>query len=685
MKISGKYLHQEVTKMETVWPLFPSIQETLHIYKQILPDEPACAPTTTNAHALEQGSRYHIKRTFEIESEKRLRNVFKESFREAYEVFFKTHPNYANIQDVYKIIYCPSTRLPQTRYRFYLGVDAHLFGWNIIGQVLEDYYYSFPPFFTKEWVYMTHLCIQNLKSQLSSGEDVVQFVGKTPQEILVEMNRVEDIFENLQPLDDIFSKFNKGTLADLDLIHYEFYYPRNIALLVRKYMAPFINYQLDFTLHNRLYNSFFRLLEKNRDVVYHPQLCLDEMVKHRLGTLYAAEKLPLSDAVKTELDEIKTQWWSDKKVVEAISYLPNVSWGCSSVYDGEGEKMLVLSENNEPISPLFVSNLEWQEKKFMTVAHLAYFKMFVKLGCTDKDAYELIYQSGKGFLDFYACDVDYHIDSLLYNKARQVVYNTLKNKLNVDPDFERELVSTCSQKSITTQIPGDDFLSTTKNTNIYGDLLVRLREKARVSRKAAFDKWIFLLSLTTDKEELKFIERYYVHLYHSFQVAHEELGFERTKDALVLLLKMVYPSWYTLYKASSTPSTESTESKKPVFHEAIDDASNKFITRVFTAVLTFHRKAIEEPPVPKHLKKREDILKKICLLYYFAPLKSEKTMESIEKILTGKTKKWAESQIPFTQHYKDLFKKYKIRDETIQKKMATLSHCLVADSSYQCF
>jgi hypothetical protein len=301
------------------------------------------------------------------------------------------------------------------------------------------------------------------------------------------------------------------------------------------------------------------------------------------------------------------------------------------------------------------------------------------------DAYKLIYQSEKGFLDFYACDVDYHIDSLLYNRARQVVYNTLKNKINVDPDFERELVSTCSQKSITTQIPGDDFLSTTKNTNIYGDLLVRLREKARVSRKAAFDKWIFLLSLTTDKEELKFIERYYVHLYHSFQVSHEELGFEGTKDALVLLLKMVYPSWYTLYKASSTPYTESTESKKPVFYESLDKSANMIVTRVFAAVLTFHRKAIEEPPAPKHLKKREDILKKICLLYYFAPLKSEKTMESIEKILTGKTKKWAESQIPFTEHYKDLFKKYKIRDETIQKKMATLSHCLVADSSYQCF
>jgi len=670
--------------METIWPLFPSIQETLDIYKHILPDacgnEPACSPS--KAQAQQQGSRYHIKRTFEIESEKRLRNVFKESFREAYEVFFKTHPNYANIQDVYKIIYCPSTRLPQTRYRFYLGVDAHLFGWNIIGQVLEDYYYSFPPFFTKEWVYMAHLCIQNLKSQLSRGDDVVQFVGKTPQEILIEMNRGEEIFENPQPLDDIFSKFNKGTLVDLDLIHYEFYYPRNIALLVRKYMAPFINYQLDFTLHNRLYNSFFRLLEKNRDVVYHPQLCLDDMVKHRLGTLYAADKLFLSDVVKTELDEIKNQWWSDKKVVEAISYLPNVSWGCSSVYDGEGEKMLILSENNEPISPLFVSNLEWQDKKFMTVAHLAYFKMFVKLGSSDKDAYKLIYQGGKGFLDFYACDVDYHIDSMLFQKAQQVVYNSIQNKLNVDPDFERELVSTYPHKSITTQIPGDDFLSTTKNTNIYGDLLVRLREKARVSRKAAFDKWIFLLSFTTDKEELKFIERYYVHLYHSFHVAHEELGFEGTKDALVLLLKMVYPSWYMLYKATSATLTES---NKPMFHESLDNSANMLITRVFAAVLTFHRKAIEEPHAPKHFKKREDILKKICLLYYFTPLKSDNTMESIEKILTGKTKKWAESHIPFTENYKDVFKKYKIRDETIQKKIATLSHCLVADSSYQCF
>jgi len=160
--------------------LAPTIDDLKTIYSSMLLD--------SSVGSLEkQKTHYHIKRAYELAAEKDIQNLWFQSLENAYQVFFKKYPQYAKISAHYKFFYCPSKNVLEGKYRYILGADPHLYGWNLVGKVLEKHFYGWKPKFNKYWVYYVHHALNYLYSYLLKGEDISIYNGLTPVEILKKM------------------------------------------------------------------------------------------------------------------------------------------------------------------------------------------------------------------------------------------------------------------------------------------------------------------------------------------------------------------------------------------------------------------------------------------------------------------------------------------------------------------
>lgn len=562
-------------------------------------------------------SHYDIKRNFELEFEKDLLKLWRNSLHQAYHVFFKSNPSFKNIDSKYRIFYCPSSKILDSKYRYYLGSDPHLYGWNTVGQVLEEQLYDWNPYYSKEWVFYVYHCIRLLSQKIYQGESITLFNGLLPVEILQKMDRLEKVVENKVEINNVYQKFLEKTIEHNDLFEYEFRYPRNLAMLVQKQYAPFVNFVMDRTIKSKLVSFIMRGLEKTRGQKFTSQLVVKKDIEDRILQLYSQNKIPLPNHFQLELKQHINSLWSDSKVITALSNYPNSSWKTSNLIHGVPEsRWLIISENNEPISPLFPTELMVDKKIFPTTLHLAYFYLFKGLGLSEVDAYHRLYREGQGFIDFYKCDVDYQVDQILFKRGKELVYRWIHKKCDLEPNFKRELVLTHNFSKLTFHEPVDAFLSTT-----YGDILLLYRKQFQKKRPDEYQRLVFLKTFTSNVKLISVLEEFYIHIHNSLDIACSELEFKKNLNSIKNLIKIIYPSLYVLYKNNKS----TLKFNNLTFMSNLCVESNLFLLKLLESIVIFYKDVHGSKP-----KDFKDTVQKVGLLYQLAP---KKNIESIEKIL----------------------------------------------------
>lgn len=599
--------------------LAPTIDDLKTIYLSMLLEPSSGLLERQNTH-------YHIKRSYELAAERDLQNLWAQSLEKAYQTFFDKHPQYAKISAHYKFFYCPSKNLLEGKYRYTLGADPHLYGWNLVGKVLEKHFYGWKPKFNKYWVYQVYHALNYLYAFLIKGEDISIYNGLTPVDILKKMERLDEIMSNLDSIDSIYRKFHNRELEHYDLYINEFNYPKNLAMFVQRQYAPFVNHIYDNSIKTRLISKILSLLEKQtqKQMSY---ITPKAEWGDKLLELYAAHKLPLSQNSLLEIKSMIGQMWSDKKVVTTLSSLPNSSWACTNIIQAQEEtRFLVLSENNEPISPLFPSELVYKDNKFTSVLHLTYFLMFVGLGVNSKDAYDKIYQVGQGFIDFSKCDVDFQIDYCLLRRGKEHIVKWIRKKCE-DPNYKKSLILTNGFPKLQYNSTHDLFLGVTEKTNFLGDYLVMFRNHLQQKQPGMFKSYILLSKISQDIKTMEILERYYLHITRTFEIAYADLGFKKDLKSFRNIVKMVHPSFYVLYKKN----TQKTAYPDAIFNDNWDKECNEFLYHILESIALFSQQSSGYGSKPKEYI---DTVKKVELLYQHIPIKN---FALIEKLLCGES------------------------------------------------
>jgi len=607
--------------------LAPTIDDLKTIYSSMLLD------SSLGRDFEKLNSHYHIKRSYELVAERDLQNLWFQSLEKAYQTFFVKHPQYAKISAHYKFFYCPSKNVLEGKYRYILGADPHLYGWNLVGKVLEKHFYGWKPKFNKYWVYYVHHALNYLYSYLLKGEDISIYNGLTPVEILKKMDHLDEIMMNSDSIDYIYQKFNSKQIEHYELYIDEFNYPKNLAMFVQRQYAPFVNHIYDKTIKTQLVSKIFSLLEKQtqKQMGY---ISPKPEWGDKLLELYAAQKVPLSENSLQEIKSLIGQMWSDKRVVTALSSLPNSSWACTNTILSQDEtRLLILSENNEPISPLFPCELTFDDFKFSSVLSLTYYLMFVGLGLNIKDAYDKIYQPGKGFIDFTKCDVDFQVDYCLLRRGKEHIVKWIRKKCE-DPNYKKSLILTNGFPKLQYNTTHDLFLGTGEKTNFLGDYLVMFRNHLQQKQPGMFKTCILLSKISQDIKTIEILERYYLHISRTFEIAYTDLGFKKDLKSFRNIVKMVHPSFYVLYKKN----TQKTPEPDAIFNDNWDKECNEFLYHILESIALFSQQSSGYGSKPKEYK---DTVKKVELLYQHTPIKD---FALIEKLLCGESIPSVESE-----------------------------------------
>jgi len=636
--------------------LSPNEHEICDIYTKML--------IIQNHRLKKHSSNYFIKRNFELEFEKDLISLWRNCLDQSYKIFFQSYPQYKNIDKKYRIFFCPSKKMLVGKYRFMLGADPYLYGWNIVGQTLEKQFYGWLPEFNKYWVYHVYHCIEYLSQKITQGNDITEYIGLLPIEILGKMDKLDAM--SMNNVDSIYEKFKKKAVDHYDLYDIEFRYPKNLAMLIQKQYAPFINFMLDKTIRSKLVGLVMKTVEKNT---------LNKFKTNIQVTLELEERiLKLAGQKKIECPEVKEHiqtFWTEKKVIDAVSSLPNSSWYCSNPIKGfsnvEESSWLVISENNEPISPLYPHTIHFDGKLFPTILHLTYYFLFIGLGLTNKDAYSRLYKENVGFIDFYKCDVDFQVDQILYRRGKEILYRWIQTKFEQDPNFKKQLILTHLHSKLVYYDPYDNFF-----TKCYGDLLFICRQNFKKKHLTEYEQVILTSNFSTDHSVMDTLKKFQDHLSRSLNIAFTELGFKRNLNSIKNLVKIIYPSLYVLYKNNSMPCKNVGIS----FLSNIDSESNQFLIKLLESIVMFYKTSSH-----CKIKDLQETIRKVGLLYQISP---KKNVQSMENILCFQS---LENQIDKTidSALEKQFYKYTSNNKEISKSLGQIVLRLHQNRTYQQF
>jgi len=547
----------------------------------------------------EAKNHFIVKRTFEKAFQEKLMKIFYDSLKESFTIFFDLNPQYKKMNGRYSFFYRPTGKILDSRYKFFLGCDEYLYGWNIVGRVLEDLYYGSGSHFDKYWIYYTFTALKFLEGRLKTGHDILEYKNMLSFEVYFAIFGEADIPD--AKADIIYQRFSRGELEFMDILLFEFRFPKNMIFLLRRQIAPCINHYLNEKIKIVIKNSFIHELQKRtKKILNHP---LDKEVIHKIVHLYQNDKLPVSDDTKQMVNDLSNRTWSGRKIIEAIASMPCTGRNVK-------DEVFILTEDSKPISPMFRSKLMFEDKKFLTVLHLAYYKIFLKLGMGEGGAYDFICKQDR-FIDFKKCDVDYHIDLFISEKSREILTRHLEKKFG-DECLVKKLIRCPS-----IQIPylGDDYLSGPVCVNI----LNRIKNNLLQTRQKTVAKYSFLDQISG----ASYLDSYYDYITKILTICNQELGFEMNIKNIRNIFKIILPSIYILHK-----NYKKVHHIKISFDSDLDEECNEFLGRVMFSIHYYFKK------IDKKLSRSmEEIFDKIYRLYKIAPKKTDQIFHSIHRIM----------------------------------------------------
>jgi hypothetical protein len=582
-----------------------NLEEARELYSQILEDD---LPP--------EKDHFLLKRRFEVLYHDKLMGMIKNSIKESYIILFDLEPKLKKIiKKPCRFFYCPSSKIVDSKYKFWIGCDSHFYGWNIVGDVLNDLFFGNNAYYDKYWIYYTFKSLEFLDKELKSGNDILEYSNMFSFDIYYKIFGHMEVIE--PEMVNIVYKFKKKELPFMQILLFEFENPKNMIFLLRMHTAPVINYSLNKKIIFILKNWFISKLQKTT----HKKLnsSLDAAVIDKIVKLYRDSKLELDDDSSDKINACRGKIWTRHKIIMAISTMP-----CTIRH--EQYKAFVFGHDDQQISPLFHSHLIFENKKFLSVLHLAYFKIFLKLGMDEHDAYHLICKDGC-FIDFQKCDVDYQIENLIFNKSKSILYGILERKIK---DNEYQLFNHHHNAYL-----GDDYLA----GPVCMDILSNLKQSVCLTKPWLKKKHDFLVHLSAKN----CVYSYYDYFSKILHICDTELGFVLTLKNIKNIFKVMLPSIYILYK-----NYDKRHDFIAKFNSELDDECNEFLFMVLQSIDYYYSK------ISKKLARNiENIFDTIYKLYKLCPKKGSSTLDSIHKMMVKTTDPVLDREV-YTKNIKDL-------------------------------
>jgi len=310
---------------------------------------------------------------FEYENERCIQEITRECVRQAYQVFFEQYPEFRRIDNRYQFIYCPSLQVMDTRFKYYFGVDRCLHGWNMIGKALEDIYYhdSKPKKITDHFIYMIHYVKSYLESLLLQGKSVFPFIHRPVSSIyneLLSMDYIPSSSENEKRR--LAESYQKKKINDWELYESEISVPGSLALCVMKKKS----YEMERAVRQSKYSYLFRLIfQTYQDTTQTTSLIpfMTEDVMNTIENWLQQGKIRLSESVRAKLQVYDNRL---QEIAHVYSLFPSHRFE-------QKDTMILLSENNQPISPLYPYHaIHYKGNIYQCIFQLIYDMMLEKVG-----------------------------------------------------------------------------------------------------------------------------------------------------------------------------------------------------------------------------------------------------------------------------------------------------------------
>ena len=607
----------------------PDISTVKKMYAGLL-DNTLCKDVLSR----EKDHPYYLRKRWEILKEKEMRHLLESALHESYTLLLDQHPDLRYPSKKYQWVYSPSDKIVESRYKYFLGVDSSGYGWNLVGKVLHSLFYGREEVYPATLVYMMYRAIVWMVSTMDHDESATRgLIGKSPYQILETANLMTPEFfeENAKEMKEIYTRFTRKQLDHLELYFLEFRYPGNLAYFVRKEISPFINFMIDDRIRGTVWWATLSNLQKTTpqkkwNASHQPP----KEVVDKILTVCFDNRLPMEPESHQKVTTWKNGFWREEKIHESLSFLPY-----SLSHFPHDQSLLVLSENNERISPLSPSNLQFEGKVFPTVLHLTYYKILCHLGTKKEDAFALLVEKDGQGMDPTQCDMDYFLDQCTVVELQRMIRKHLLEIYKKDTCFQKELLLTPTDKL--SQIVSSSVLAQYDPFFIeqYLQGLHDLRERGfqNASQMKLFQR---LASLSSDPMIQDHLEYYYFFLYR-INLECESLDLEKSLVSIKNLVKLCLPSIYILFK--NLPKEERYRGHY-IFCDGMDLSISTFFMDLLHSLVFFFKEVstsssqeMNNDDKKKNNKSPPPLISKICTLYTLRP--KPDTLETVYRIFCG--------------------------------------------------
>lgn len=547
-----------------------------------------------------------IRMRFEMESELEFFSVLEVCTQQSYQLFFDTYPRYKNITQYLGFLYSPSIKMKDSSLDFYLGVDKFGFGWNLIGRSIESCLYNPEVLVDSKIIYLIHHAIDFLLYQIYQGIDISKYIGKSCLEIV---HVTDEFWEDEEKIQSIFKSYLDKKLPYCHLYEMEMKYPKNLVIMIYKEIGPSYHAVLDKKIKWLCYLDFRSQYTSHCDKTFLHFNEIEGPLLDRISSLYQKEIIKFEkDDDKITMDRLLL---AKNKIPDILPWLANKPQNIFRYYDQQ-RKIIILSENNEPISPLASCVLSYDGFTFPSILHMIYYKLLVKMMSSKKLAYSKIFKKNEGYFDFRKANMDGIIYSILVEKQNKIIKSLFCKKITNHLSVI-QYMATKSLDVTTISIPNDVVFS-----KAYHHFLSNICKSTPKS---------FVCDMITnyDEKNILILSEVYQDMHSLFYRCRDKWGMCLDEKNIKTIVKISYPVLYNIYKINYKNNSYTSG----IFSSDLDASTNHFLSKLFHLLSN-------KIQIQQGLLRPLQIIKKICLFRHLCGCKPSLFYQHIIEVLYNK-------------------------------------------------
>jgi len=461
---------------------------------------------------------------FQYDHDLFFKQIMRQSIKEAYNCFFKQFPQYATIDQYYQIMYVPTEKMSNDiPFKYVFGMDCHLYGWNMIGSVLEEMYYS-KCYVDEKLIGMIYSVKMALESKMYRGEWLGDYMKYSVCQLYKELKC--PILSKEEQC-HIYESYCSKTIRDYELYEYELQYNGNLVLflLLKKYhlydeiyrkKRESILFHYSIKLFRQESNKDVSIMEMNPIVMH----CIENAIQSKMIILDTKTKLSLEKMESIKINSKKEKW--------IRSLMP---------YHRITRKSFFINESNEPISPMYPHQIQYQNKTFYCIFELVYYILLKNIQSKNEtneiNEYNKKDENLCKKMDILICDQ--YMDQMIQRYRKQI---------------DKKYKSSYYQQIVRFLSSQEGILYPSFHSN---ELISRVHHKCINKMVCRNKKWIvpkeLFNVLSIHFQHYQSIELFLIKIKYLFQ-GISNMKLKVTEELLFTIFQLLFPKMIVLYKKS---------------------------------------------------------------------------------------------------------------------------------------